>query len=139
MGITKEFEDPMQKIHFKAEGEIEFASILFVPKKAPNDMFEKLQSKAQNLKLFVRRVFITDEFDDLIPRYLSFIRGIVDSEALPLNVSREMLQQSRVLKVIKKKLVSKVLEMFKKLSEAEENAIEAEEGDEEEGEEDGEA
>merc|ERR1712205_110654 len=145
--MGKEFDDPLEKIHFTAEGEIQFRSILFIPKKAPSDLFDKLQTKQNNLRLYVRRVFISDEFDDLMPRYLSFIRGVVDSEDLPLNVSREMLQQSRVLKVIKKKLVSKALDMMKKMSEAEENAIaaeeeeekEEEEGDEEEGEEDGEA
>jgi len=130
--LTKEFDDPLEKIHFTAEGEIQFRSILFVPKKAPSDLFDKLQTKQNNLRLYVRRVFISDEFDDLMPRYLSFIRGVVDSEDLPLNVSREMLQQSRVLKVIKKKLVSKALDMMKKMSEAEENAIEAEEEEEKE-------
>merc|ERR1719478_1765507 len=155
--LTKEFDDPLEKIHFTAEGEIQFRSILFIPKKAPSDLFDKLQTKQNNLRLYVRRVFISDEFDDLMPRYLSFIRGVVDSEDLPLNVSREMLQQSRVLKVIKKKLVSKALDMMKKMSEAEEKEEEdkakaeaagekaeeeekeEEEGDEEEGEEDGEA
>jgi heat shock protein beta len=130
--LTKEFDDPLEKIHFTAEGEIQFRSILFVPKKAPSDLFDKLQTKQNNLRLYVRRVFISDEFDDLMPRYLSFIRGVVDSEDLPLNVSREMLQQSRVLKVIKKKLVSKALDMMKKMSEAEESAIEAEEEEEKE-------
>lgn len=125
--LTKELDGPLEKIHFTAEGEIQFRSILFIPKKASSDMYDKLQSKQNNLRLYVRRVFISDEFDDLMPRYMSFIRGVVDSEDLPLNVSREMLQQSRVLKVIKKKLVSKALDMMKKLSEAEERAIEAEE------------
>jgi len=125
--LTKDFDAPLEKIHFTAEGEIQFRSILFIPKKAPADLFDKLQAKQNNLRLYVRRVFISDEFDDLMPRYLSFIRGVVDSEDLPLNVSREMLQQSRVLKVIKKKLVSKALDMMKKMSEAEERAIEAEE------------
>jgi heat shock protein beta len=110
--LTKEFDSPLEKIHFTAEGEIQFRSILFVPRKAPSDLYDKLQTKQNNLRLYVRRVFISDEFDDLMPRYLSFIRGVVDSEDLPLNVSREMLQQSRVLKVIKKKLVSKALDMI---------------------------
>ena len=125
--LTKESEGPLDKIHFTAEGEIQFRAILFIPRKPPSDMYDKLQAKQNNLRLYVRRVFISDEFDDLMPRYLSFVRGVVDSEDLPLNVSREMLQQSRVLKVIKKKLVSKALDMMKKLSEAEERAVEAEE------------
>jgi len=129
--LTKEFDDPLEKIHFTAEGEIQFRSILFIPKKAPSDLFDKLQTKQNNLRLYVRRVFISDEFDDLMPRYLSFIRGVVDSEDLPLNVSREMLQQSRVLKVIKKKLVSKALDMMKKMAESEERAVESEEEEEE--------
>jgi len=133
--LTKEFESPLEKIHFTAEGEIQFRSILFVPKKAPSDLYDKLQTKQNNLRLYVRRVFISDEFDDLMPRYLSFIKGVVDSEDLPLNVSREMLQQSRVLKVIKKKLVSKALDMMKKMSEAEERALEAEDEEDKEAEE----
>jgi len=133
--LTKEFDAPLEKIHFTAEGEIQFRSILFIPKKAPSDLYDKLQTKQNNLRLYVRRVFISDEFDDLMPRYLSFIRGVVDSEDLPLNVSREMLQQSRVLKVIKKKLVSKALDMMKKLSESEEKAVEAEEEEDKEEEE----
>ncbi len=129
--LTKETDDPMTFIHFTAEGEVEFKSILFIPKKAPSDMFENYYSKAAGLKLYVRRVLINEEFEELMPRYLNFIKGVVDSDELPLNVSRESLQQLKMMKVISRKLVRKTLEMLKKLAESKDD----EEDDEEEGEE----
>uniref|UniRef100_A0A183GNL5 HATPase_c domain-containing protein n=1 Tax=Heligmosomoides polygyrus TaxID=6339 RepID=A0A183GNL5_HELPZ len=113
--ITKEYEKPLTHVHFTAEGEVSFRSILYVPKTSPSDMFQNYGKIVENIKLYVRRVFITDDFADMLPKYLSFIRGIVDSDDLPLNVSRENLQQHKLLKVIKKKLVRKVLDMLKKL------------------------
>ena len=114
--FTKETDKPMIYSHFTAEGEVTFKSILYVPKSAPFDLFANYNRKADAIKLYVRRVFITDNFDELMPKYLAFIRGVVDSDDLPLNVSRETLQQSKLLKVIKKKLVRKALDMLKKIS-----------------------
>ncbi|VDL82173.1 unnamed protein product, partial [Nippostrongylus brasiliensis] len=113
--ITKDTEKPLTHVHFTAEGEVTFRSILYVPKSSPSDMFQNYGKFVENIKLYVRRVFITDDFADMLPKYLSFIRGIVDSDDLPLNVSRENLQQHKLLKVIRKKLVRKVLDMLKKL------------------------
>lgn len=117
--ITKDNDDPMAKTHFIAEGEVTFKSLLFVPKVNPSDALNRYGTKTDNIKLFVRRVFITDDFTDMMPNYLNFIRGLVDSDDLPLNVSRETLQQHKLLKVIRKKLVRKVLDMLKKIPEAE--------------------
>jgi len=113
--ITKDYDEPLGHVHFTAEGEISFKSVLYVPKRLPGDAFQNYGKTAENIKLYVRRVFITDDFQDMLPKYLSFIRGLVDSDDLPLNVSRENLQQHKLLKVIKKKLVRKVLDMIKKM------------------------
>merc|ERR1712051_57175 len=134
--ISKDYLDPLAYTHFNAEGEIEFKSILFLPKKAPFDMMDNYWSKKSEVKLFVRRVLVAEKFDDLLPRYLNFVRGVVDSDDLPLNVSREQLQQNKIMKVISKKLVRKVLELMKKLAKEEESGEDEEE--EKEDEEDGE-
>merc|ERR1711972_585957 len=114
--ISKNYLDPLAYTHFNAEGEIEFKSILFLPKKAPMDMMDNYWTKKAEVKLFVRRVLVAEKFEDLLPRYLNFVRGVVDSDDLPLNVSREQLQQNKIMKVISKKLVRKVLELMKKLA-----------------------
>lgn len=116
--ITRDHQAPLAKTHFTAEGELTFKSLLFVPKIQPTDSFNKYGTKSDNIKLYVRRVFISDEFNDLMPSYLNFIRGVVDSDDLPLNVGRETLQQHKLLKVIKKKLVRKALDMIKKIDES---------------------
>merc|ERR1711963_805810 len=114
--ITKDSSDPMTHTHFVAEGEVPFKSLLFVPAQQPSESFNKYGQASENIKLYVRRVFITDDFKDMMPNYLSFVKGVVDSDDLPLNVSRETLQQHKLLKVIKKKLVRKTLDMIKKIS-----------------------
>jgi len=132
--ISKDYLDPLAYTHFNAEGEIEFKSILFLPKKAPFDMMDNYWTKKSEVKLFVRRVLVAEKFEELLPRYLNFVRGVVDSDDLPLNVSREQLQQNKIMKVISKKLVRKVLELMKKLSKDEESGDEEE--DDKEGKED---
>ncbi|XP_017782357.1 PREDICTED: endoplasmin [Nicrophorus vespilloides] len=114
--LTKDSKDPLAKVHFVAEGEVTFKALLYVPLSQPTESFNRYGTKTDNIKLYVRRVFITDEFNDMMPSYLSFIQGVVDSDDLPLNVSRETLQQHKLIKVIKKKLVRKVLDMLKKLN-----------------------
>ena len=121
-------QEPLTWTHFKAEGEIDFKCILYLPKKAAADLYEDFyHKKMQNLHLYVRKVLIADSFDDLLPRYLSFVVGVVDSDDLPLNVSREQLSQDKVLKVMGKKIVRKAIEMIKKLAEEGEVKAEAEE------------
>jgi heat shock protein beta len=121
--FSKDSQEPLDYTHFVAEGEVTFKSILFIPKAAPTDIFQNYNKKQDSIKMYVRRVFISETVDDLLSKYLNFIRGVVDSDDLPLNVSRETLQQNKLLKVIKKKLVRKILDMFKKLTDTDYDAF----------------
>eukprot|EP00471_Norrisiella_sphaerica_P013898 CAMPEP_0184496932 /NCGR_PEP_ID=MMETSP0113_2-20130426/35261_1 /TAXON_ID=91329 /ORGANISM="Norrisiella sphaerica, Strain BC52" /LENGTH=733 /DNA_ID=CAMNT_0026883805 /DNA_START=6 /DNA_END=2207 /DNA_ORIENTATION=- len=131
--LTKDTDEPIEFSHFSAEGEISFKSILYVPKKAPAGYYDNYYKKSTALKLYVRKVLISEEFEDFMPRYLGFIKGVVDSEDLPLNVSRETLQQSKVLRVMSKKLTRKAIAMLRKMAEdCEDDEDEEDENEEEE-------
>merc|ERR1711879_417633 len=132
--FTKSSDKFLAKTHFRAEGEIEFDSLLFVPDRAPWGLYDNYYTQKSSLALYVRRVLVADKFEDFIPRYLNFIKGLVDSNDLPLNVNREQLQKNKIMKVISKKVTRKALDMLKKMAQEEEDDDEDEDEDDEDSE-----
>ncbi|MGN1281151.1 MAG: molecular chaperone HtpG [Succinivibrio sp.] len=112
--LSHDYQDPISYAHNKVEGDLEYTSLLFVPKQAPWDLYNR--QNEHGLKLYVQRVFIMDKAEAFLPNYLRFIRGLVDTNALPLNVSRELLQETAVTRKLKKALTKRVLSMLDKLS-----------------------
>ena len=119
--LSSDWEPPLGVKHFEVDGNVQFRAVLYVPKNSPVEMFQ--QKKKKNIKLYVKKVFVTDDADQLVPDYLNFIHGIVDSDDLPLNVSREMLQQNKIMGNIRKNLIKKCIEMFRDISESPEKYV----------------
>jgi len=136
--FTKGSDEALAYSHFKAEGEIEFSSIIYIPSTAPFGMYDNYYTSKSSLQLYVRRVLVADEIEDLVPRYFNFLKGMVDSNDLPLNVNREQLQKNKVMKVISKKLTRKGLDLLRKMAEEEEGTDDDEDDDEDEDEEEAE-
>merc|ERR1712130_320536 len=135
--LTSDEDEPLSHTHFKAEGEIEFDSILYIPATAPQGMYDQYYNSKSAMKLYVRRVLVADEFEDIVPRYLNFVKGLVDSNDLPLNVNRDDLQKSKVMKLISRKLTRKVLDMLKKMARKDEPDEDDEDEDAESGDDEG--
>jgi len=129
--ISKEFDNALAYTHFKAEGQVEFKSIIYIPGKSPADLFN-FDKQIQGLQLFVKKVYITDRMKEYIPRYLNFIKGVIDSEDLPLHISRQELQRSSFLNMIKNKIVSRILKLLQELSEEEKRENEEKKKEDEE-------
>ncbi len=121
----KAFDKPLAHSHFSVEGNVDFKALLFLPTELPYELTRDMfSSSARSMRLYVKRVFINDKFEDLIPRWLLFLRGVVDSEDLPLNVGREILQQSRALRIIRQRLIKKSIDMIAEIAVKNETAYE---------------
>jgi molecular chaperone HtpG len=114
--ITGDYDNHLEHLHFSVEGQVDFKALLYIPKRAPYDLFDGQNKKKSDIKLYVKKVFITDDFEELVPEYLKFVRGVIETDDVPLNISRETLQQNKLMKIIGKNIVKKILEMFTSIS-----------------------